>query len=78
MVEELSLHEEIDALEELRHLWMIDHRHIQQSVVWNGIRGLTIACGISYAHGHHLALDDIRINLDVHAIIEALEYHQHK
>ena len=76
MIEELSLHKEIDAFEELRHLRMINHRHIKQSIIRHGIWCLPIARCITDTHGHHPALNHIRIDMDVHLVIQTLENHQ--
>ena len=59
MIQELTLHKEVNTLEELRHLRMINHRNIQQSIVWHGIRSLSVTRCITDAHGHYPALDDI-------------------
>ena len=78
MIQELALHKEIDTLKELRDLWMIYHRHIQQSVIRHTIRSLPIARGIANTHRHHPALDNIRVDLDVHLVVQSLEYHEDK
>ncbi len=76
MIEELSLHKEIDAFKELRHLRMINHRYIEQSIIRHGIWRLPIARCITDTHGHHPTLNHIRIDMDVHLVIQTLENHQ--
>ena len=78
MIEKLTFHKEIDALKELRHLWVINDGYIQQPIVRYGIRCLPITCGIADANGHHSTFDDIRVDLDMHLVVEALESHEYK
>ena len=78
MIEELSLYKEIDTFKKLRHLRVIDHRYIEQSIIWHSIRGLPVARRIAYTHRHYPALNHIRIDMDVHLVIQTLENHQDK
>lgn len=57
---------------------MIHHRYIQQSIIRHGIWRLTITSRIAYTHRHHSASDDIRVDLDMHLVVETLEDHQNK
>ena len=43
MVEKLTFKEQVYALKELSHLGMIDHRDVEQTIIWYRIRCLTIA-----------------------------------
>ena len=76
MVKELAFHKEIDTLEELGHLRMGYHRYIEQTIIWDSIRSLSISCSIAYTHRHHSTLDNIRIDFHMHLIVQTLEYHQ--
>ena len=76
VVEELASHEEIDALEELRHLWVVDHRDVELSVVGHGVGCLAVAEGVANADGHHLSLHLVGVDLQVHLVLQSLEDHQ--
>ena len=78
MIQELSLYKKINTLEKLGHLWMIHHRDIQQTIIRHGIWRLTITSRIAYTHRHHSALDDIRVDFDIHLVVETLENHQNE
>ena len=77
-VEELAAQEEIPSLKELGNLGMIDHRHIEQTVVGHGVRSLSVAEGIAHTHRHHLALYLVIIDTQTHLILQTLEYHEDK
>lgn len=76
VVEKLATQEEVEAFEELCHLRVVDHAHVEQSVVGHGVGRLSIAGGVAYAHGHYAALDVVVVDFDVHAILQPLEYHE--
>jgi len=77
-VEELAAQEEIPSLKELGNLGMIDHRHIEQTVVGHGVGSLSVAEGIAHTHRHHLALYLVIIDTQTHLILQTLEYHEDK
>ena len=78
IVEEFATHEEIEALEELRHTGMMHYAHVQHAVVRHGVRSLSVAGRVAYAHRHDVALDVVMIYLYVHAIFQTLENHQYE
>ena len=78
MVEKLASHKEIEALEKLGYLWMINYRYIEQAIIRHRIGCLSITRGITDTHRHDTTLDDIFVDLNVHLIVETLEYHQHE
>ena len=78
VVEELAAHEEVEAFDELRHAGMVDHAHVEQSVIRHGVRRLSVACSVADADGHHVALHGVGVYLQVHAVLESLENHEHE
>ena len=76
MIQELALHKEVNTLEKLRHLRMINHRNIQQTIIRHCIRSLSVTRCITDTHGHYPALDDIRIDFNMHFIVKTLKNHQ--
>ena len=76
VIQEFSLDKEIESLKELCHFGMINHRYIQQAVIGYGIRSLSVALTVAHADGHDLTLDHIRIDLQLHLVVESLEDHQ--
>ena len=73
VIEKLAPQEQVDSLKKLGHFGMINHRNIQLAVVGNGVWRLAIPQRVAHAYGHHLALDDISVNLEMHFIIQSLE-----
>ena len=70
MVEEFAAHEEVEALDELRHAGMVDDAHVEQSVIRHGVGRLSVACSVADADGHHVALHGVGVYLQVHAVLE--------
>ena len=75
VIEESASHQEPQALDELNHLRMIHHTHVEHAVIRHCIRGLAVAWARAYAHRHHLTIDDIAIDLKFHLILHAMEEH---
>ena len=76
VIEKLSPQEQVDSLKKLGHSRMIDHRDIQLPVVGNGVGRLAIPQRVAHAYGHHLALDDVGVDLQMHFIIQSLKNQQ--
>ena len=74
VIEELTPQEQVDTLKKLGHFGMIDQRNVQLAIVGNGIRRLAIPQRVAHAYRHYLTLNDISINLEMHFIIQSLEY----
>ena len=78
VVEYFSTEEQIEPLDELRHLGMIYHGDVEQSVVWHCTWCEPISLSISHTDGHHLSVDDIGVDFDSHFVFQPLENHQQR
>ena len=79
MVKESSCHQQPQSLYQLHHLGVIYHAHIQHTIVWHSIRSLSVAWTRTYAHGHHLAVDNVAVYLQFHLIFHTVEqHHKHR
>ena len=57
MIQEAARYQKPDALNQLNHLGMVDHAHVEHAVIWYGIRRLAIAGTTADTDRHHLALN---------------------
>ena len=60
-VEELALSEKPKTVEQMQERWSRDDRHVEHTVVGNGVGGLPIARGVADTDGH----DVLRESFDV-------------
>ena len=75
MVQEATCYQKPDALNQLNHLGMVDHAHVEHTVVRYGIRRLTIAGTTADTDRHHLALYLIAVDLQLHLVLHPMEKH---
>ena len=62
VIENFSAIEQVESFYQLCHLGVVDHRDIKQSVVGHCAGCEPIPLCVSYAHRHHLSIDDICID----------------
>ena len=62
VIKNLSAEEQIEALDELHHLGMVHHRHVEQTIVWHSTGGKAISLGISHTYGHHFPVDYLGVD----------------
>ena len=75
MIQEATRYQKPDALNQLNHLGMVDHTHVEHAVIWYGIRRLAIAGTTADTDRHHLALNHVGIDLQFHLILHPVEKH---
>ena len=75
VVQETPRDQQPDALDELYHLWVVDHRHVEHSVVGHGTGCLAVAGTLAHAYGHHAAVYDIAVDAQAHLIVHPMEEH---
>ena len=66
MVEEASRQQHPHAFQQLSHPRMRDYADVQHAVVWHGIRGLAVAAATAHTDRHHLLLQFVLVDLQVH------------
>lgn len=75
MIQEATRYQKPDALNQLNHLGMVDHTHVEHTVVRYGIWRLTIAWAATDTDRHHLALNHVGIDLQLHLVLHPVEKH---
>ena len=76
MVEELAREEQVESLDELRHLRVVNHGDIEHAIIGNGVGRLPVASCASDAYRHDATLDTLGVDADVHLVLHALEDHE--
>ena len=76
MVEELAGEEQVESLDELRHLRVVDDGDVEHAIVGYGVGCLPVSACTADADGHHAALDTLGVDADVHLVLHALEDHE--